>query len=59
MPCLFYTNHYTNALFEGFLHRGGRMVPHVRKHVGLGVEGYGYRCVAQHLRDYFRVHVAG
>ena len=59
MPGLFYTNRYTNALGKGVLHRGGRLVPHVRKHVGVGVEGYGYRRMAQHLRDYFRVHIPG
>jgi hypothetical protein len=59
MPGLFYTNHYTNALGKGILHRGGGLVPHVGQHVGVGVQGDGDARVAQHFGNYLRVHVPG
>jgi hypothetical protein len=43
----------------GLFHRCRGPVPHVRQHVGIGVEGDGYGCMSEHLRDDLRVHVAG
>jgi hypothetical protein len=44
---------------KGLLHRCGGLIPHVRQHVGVGVEGFGYGRMPKHLGDDLRVHVAG
>ncbi len=40
-PGPFYTNRYTNALFEGVFDGAGRLVAHAGQDVGVGVEGDG------------------
>jgi hypothetical protein len=49
----------SSRLRKGLFHRRRSLVPHVRQHMGVSIEGYSYARMSEHLRDYLRVHVAG
>ncbi len=51
-PGPYYTNQYTNALFQGVFYRTGRLVAHAWQDVGVGVEGDGYVGVTQKFLNY-------
>src|SRR5918997_7019836 len=47
---------YTNALLQGFFHHVRRLIPHARQHVGVGIQGDGYRGVPEELLNDLGVH---
>ena len=55
-PGLRYTNGYTNAPLQGFVHHVCRLVAHARQHVGVGVQGDGYGGVPEEFLDDLGVH---
>ena len=46
-PGASYTNRYTNALFQGILHRARRLITHAGEDVGVGVQSDANVGVAQ------------
>ena len=58
-PGLLYTNYYTNVLRQRLFHSCCSLISHVGEYVRVGVQGYGYGGVAQHLGDDLGVHVPG
>ena len=55
-PGLRYTNGYTNAPLQGFIHHVCRLVAHARQHVGIGIQGDGYGGVSEEFLDDLGVH---
>jgi hypothetical protein len=47
----------SSRLRKGLFHR--RLVTHVRQHVGVSIDGYGYGCMSKQFGNNLRVHVAG
>jgi hypothetical protein len=48
---------YCNPLTKCILHSFGGLVLHVRKHVAVGIQGYGDASMTKHLGDYLGVYI--
>jgi hypothetical protein len=55
-PDLYYTNGYTNALLQSFVHHVCCLVSHARQHVGVGIQGDGYGGVPEEFLDDLGMH---
>ncbi len=56
MPSLHYTNGYTNAALQGFVHYVCRLISHARQHMGVGVQGDRYGGVSEEFLDDLGMH---